>query len=119
MPEHGLVSADVEKLHEAIGELRSEIRVLSGKFEELRSSTIAEHRKVHDIVVAQSEAVRNLDRDVREIKPLVEDYREKRAEWRGAARFAAWLYGAAGILGGFVVWLISKAAEMFSARPHP
>lgn len=115
----GLVQDDVVKLHEAIGSLRSEVSALSAKFDALRRDTIDEQRKVHDIVTATSEAMRNLDRDVREMKPLTEDYREKRAEWRGAARFAAWLYGAAGVVGGLVVWMISKAAELFSTRPHP
>jgi hypothetical protein len=141
-----LMQDDIAKLHAAVGFLRSELGNLSDKideqkretdarFEEFSRETMTEHRKVHDIVVAQSEAVRNLDRDIRDMKPLTDDYRlkqadvkdaiaetkdyrEKKAEARGAARLAGWLYTAAGVVGGFVVFLAGQLLEWLTKRPH-
>ena len=102
-----------------IGSLRANFETLARQLESHRAESISEHRKVHDIVVATNEAIRNLAREVAEMKPLTEDYREKRAEARGAARLAGWLYTAAGVIGGFVVFAASKIAEWLSVRPHP
>lgn len=131
-----LVQDDVAKLHQAVGSLRAEVHDLLGKFDELQTSTIDEQRKVHDIVVAQSEAVRNLDRDVREMKPwteeyrlnaaalaqarqLAEDYREERAEKRGEDKFKKWLYGLAASLGGLVALILSKLFDKWAGSPPP
>ena len=102
-----------------IGALRENLNNLARQLESYRAETTKEHRTVHDIVVATNEAIRNLAREVAEMKPLTEDYREKRAEARGAARLAGWLYTAAGVIGGFVVFAASKIAEWLSVRPHP
>lgn len=131
-----LMEDDVGKLHAAVGSLRSEVKSLFDKFERLEETTITEQRKVHDIVVAQSEAVRNLDRDVREMKPvtdeyrlnrealekarkLAEDYREERAEKRGEDKFKKWLYGLAASVGGLIAMILGKLFDKFTAGPPP
>lgn len=111
-----LVSEDVGKLHAAVGSLRTEVKNLLDKFEELKESTITEQRKVHDIVVAQSEAVRNLDRDIREMKPLTDDYRERRAEWRGAWKFVIALYVS---IGGLITLALGKLFDWITTLRHP
>lgn len=113
-----LMPAEIDGLHIAFGALQTEVKTLAASVAEHQASTVREQRLVHDIVVATSEAVRNLARIVDEIKPLAEDYREKRAEARGAARLAGWLYTAAAAAGGFVVVIASKAMEWLAARPH-
>ncbi len=119
MPGTSLMAPDENRLFTAVGILQSEVHNLADKFEELQANTQEEHRKVHDIVVAMSESVRNLTRIVDEMRPLVDDYREKRAEARGAARLAGWLYTAAGVVGGGVVYILGKLADWISVRPHP
>lgn len=106
---------DVGRLHAAVGFLRSEVQSLVDRFEDLRQETMTEHRKVHDIVVAQSEAVRNLDRDMREIKPLTDDYRERRAEWRGAWKFVIALYIS---IGGLITLALSKLFDWLTTLRH-
>lgn len=58
----------------------------------LEESSTREHRIVHDIVKATSDAVRTLDAKVDEMKPLTDDYRERRAEARGAAKLIHFMY---------------------------
>lgn len=106
-------------LHEfsvAIGELQTEMRLLSERVKENQELSTAEHRDVHNIVVAMSESVRNIARDVLEMKPLTEDYREKRAEARGAARIVNLLYAFAG---GSIAVAFGKVLEYLNIRPHP
>ena len=110
-----LMEDDVGRLHAAVGSMRSEIKSLVDRFEDLRQETMTEHRKVHDIVVAHSEAVRNLDRDVREMRPLVEDYRERRAEWRGAWKFVIALYGS---IGGIITLALGKLFDWLTTLRH-
>ena len=128
-----LVEDDVARLHAAVGFLRSEVQNLIDKFGELKDETatkiddlhretVKEHREVHNIVAATSEAMRNLDRDVREMKPhfedyrlkaaslnealeLSKDYRERRAEWRGAWKFVIALYVS---IGGLITLALGK-----------
>lgn len=107
---------ELHELSVAIGGLQAEMRIIVQEVRENQITSTEEHRKVHDIVVATSEAVRNLAADVAEMKPLTDDYREKRAEARGAARFLKAGYALAG--GSLAVGL-GKAVEWFSARPHP
>jgi hypothetical protein len=114
-----LMAADENRVFVAIGVLQAEVENLRDDFKELKESTIEEHRKVHDIVVATSEAVRNLVRVVDEMKPLTDDYREKRAEKRGEERYKNWLYGLSASIGGFLVLVLSKTWDAISARPHP
>jgi len=74
---------------------------------------------VHDIVVAISEAVRNLTREVTEMKLLTEDYRERRAEKRGEEKYKNWLYGFVASIGGLMVFLLGKIWDFIMTRPHP
>jgi len=110
------MSGELHELSVAIGELKAEMRIVAERVRDNQEVATAEHRAVHDIVVSVSETVRNLAADIAEMKPLTDDYREKRAEARGAARFlkAGWA-----LAGGSVAFAMGKAVEFFSARPHP
>jgi hypothetical protein len=110
------MTGELHELSVAIGEMKAELRIVAQTVRDNQESSTEEHRKVHDIVVATSEAVRNIAADVAEMKPLTDDYREKRAEARGAARFLKAGYALAG---GSIAVGLGKAVEWFSARPHP
>ncbi len=99
-----LMEDDVGRLHAAVGYLRTEVGKLSKQFD-----------KVHEIVLAQSEAIRNIDRDLREIKPLTDDYRERRAEWRGAWKFVIALYVS---IGGLITLALGKLFDWITTLRH-
>lgn len=112
MPE-GLHQLSVE-----IGSIRTQIENLTSLVKETRDDSRDEHRKVHDIIDALSGAVRTLAANVAEMKPLTEDYREKRAEARGAARLVRWLYvSGGGLFGAGAI----RAMDWFNSAkpPHP
>lgn len=132
--------SDIERLFTALGMLTSQVSTLSDEMSEWRSATTEEHRKVHDIVVASSESVRIIARDVAEMKPYVEayklkasdidkaviladDYQEERAERRGADKFKKWLYGLWAGGGALLVFVLGKLWDMITAAgtrpPHP
>jgi hypothetical protein len=103
------MAGELHDLSLLIGGLQADVKNLANEVREHKSETTEEHRKVHDIVVASSEAVRNLTAIVAEMKPLTDDYREKRAEARGARRLLIAAYTAAG--GSFALglqWVIRK-----------
>ena len=110
------MAGELHDLSLLIGGLQADIRNLANEVREHKTETTEEHRKVHNIVDAMSEAVRNLTHIVSEMKPLTDDYREKRAEARGAGRLLILLYGAAGA--GFVKAL-DWVASLLPTRPHP
>ena len=110
------MSGDLHQISVEIGHLKSDVKGLTKLVSETREESRNEHRKVHDIIDALSESVRGLAEHVKEMKPLTDDYREERAEKRGAKRFltAAWALG-----GGSVAMIGNKLVEWFNARPHP
>lgn len=106
--------------HELVGELKSlqtEMRLLTQTVRDNQVESTREHRVVHDIVVATSEAVRNLSTAVSEMKPLTDDYRERRAEQRGAEALKRWLYAGAAAFGGVVVTILTKVWDFVMLRP--
>lgn len=110
------MTGELHQISAEIGSLKSDVKSLTKLVSETREESRTEHRKVHDIVDALSESVRGIAAHVKEMKPLTDDYREERAEKRGAKRFltAAWALG-----GGSVAMAGSKIVEWFNARPHP
>ncbi len=114
-----LMPTDENRVFTAIGMMQGQLTNLSDKVDEYQAESTAEHRKVHQIVDALSEAMRNQTRMIEEMKPLTDDYREKRAEQRGEDRYKNWLYGLAASIGGFIVLILSKAWDVIAARPHP
>ena len=90
------MAGDLHDLSLLIGGLQADIKNLANEVREHKTETTEEHRKVHNIVDAMSEAVRNLTHIVAEMKPLTDDYREKRAEARGVKRLLILIYTAAG-----------------------
>jgi hypothetical protein len=102
---------ELHELSVAIGGLQAHVETLTRTVERNQETATEEHRKVHDIVVAMSGAVRNLTADVAEMKPLTSAYREERAEKRGAKRFRNFLFvtcgGVAGAIGAKLLDLIN------------
>lgn len=91
----------------AIGRLEATVDMLALTVSENQEATTAEHRKVHEIVDATAGAVRGLTETVKEMKELTDDYREKRAEGRGAAKLLQVLIATVGgIAGSAATWLI-------------
>lgn len=107
---------ELHELSVAIGELQAEMRILSQTVRDNQEQATAEHREVHNIVVAMSESVRIVADKVAKMEPLIEDYREKRAEARGAAHLLKLAYAFGG---GSIAVIGGKLLEWFSARPHP
>jgi len=106
---------EIDNLSRLIGRLEEQIKTLFKRLDALEESSTREHRIVHDIVEATSDAVRTLATKVDKMEPLTDDYREKRAEARGAAKLAYTLYAlVGGMIGSAVTWLI----QMFSFKPH-
>lgn len=125
MPGTDLMPSDADKIFTALGVLKADMSNLSDRFDDLNTRVTDEQRKVHDIVVATSEAQRvvvrqidNLQRLVDEMKPLTDDYREKRAEARGAARLAGWLYTGAAAAGGTIVLVFKWVLDQLASRAH-
>lgn len=111
-----IMAGELDEFSAAIGALQAEIKSLSRTVHYNQETSTTEHRKVHDIVVATSEAVRNLAKTVSEMKPLTDDYREKRAEARGAAHLIKFLYVT---MGGIIGAAAARMMEFFSVKPHP
>lgn len=109
-------AGELHELSVAIGALQNQVKNLTETIRDDREESRTEHRKVHDIISALSDSVRTLDTTVKEMKPLTDDYREKRAEDRGAARFLKAGYALAG--GSLAVGL-GKALDWITVRPHP
>lgn len=131
-----LMPSEDNKIFAALGSLQTQVSSLADKVDNFHAASTEEHRKVHDIVDATSEAVRNIARDVAEMKPHVEsykhkaesidgavnlahDYREERAERRGADKLKKWLYGLWASLGALLVFLLGKIWDALTIRPHP
>jgi hypothetical protein len=131
------MTGELHQISLEIGEMRSDIKNLVSAVRELKEDTTEEHRKVHIIVDATGESMRNVARDVAYMKPLVEDFRDKRAdiataideakdyrntkaEARGAKKLLIVFYS---VFGGFVAWALGRISEnlpaWMSARPHP
>jgi hypothetical protein len=101
---------DLDNLSRVIGRIEEQIKTLFKRIDALEENSTREHRVVHDIVEATSDAVRTLTAKVDEMKPLTDDYREKRAEARGAAKLAYTLYAlVGGIVGSVITWAIQLA----------
>lgn len=102
---------ELHQLSVEIGGIKAELRHLRQLIEQTRDQSTEEHRKVHDIVAATSDAMRTLARTVAEMKPLTDDYREKRAEARGAARLVRVFNAAAG---GAVALILEQVVKLFA-----
>lgn len=122
----GMLQGQVSNLYEKIEETQKQAQ-------EHQDENVKEHRKVHEIVDASSEALRNLDATVKGMAPHVEsykmsasdiaeamelawDFREKRAENRGAMKILPYFVTVLSLIGGGVGFLISEAIKLYTHR---
>lgn len=113
----GLMAGELDELSLAIGGLRADVANLARTVHANQEASTEEHRKVHDIVVATSESMRIIAGKVATMEPLTDDYREKRAEARGARRLIHLVYVSAGGIAGA---LATQVMAMFGGKPpHP
>ena len=110
-------TGELHELSMAIGGLTADVRNLTRSLEEERQGAAAHRRDLREVIGALSQSVRTLATEVADMKPDVADYRERRAEARGAARLAKWLYGVALAIGSAVGASAVKLVEVFSAKP--
>lgn len=110
------MSGELHDLSVAIGGLQARVEILADIVSQNQATATEEHRKVHDIVVAMSESVRNLTDDIAEMKPLTSAYREERAEKRGAKRLRNFLFVTCG---GIVGAIGAKLLDLINIKPHP
>lgn len=130
------MAGELHELSLLIGGLKADIKNLAKEVREHKTETTSEHRKVHEIVDAMSEAVRNLTRIVAEMKPLTDDYRlkqaslkeaieetanykTKKAEDRGAKRLWLALIATFGGVAGMVLNKLADWLPSLFSRPHP
>jgi predicted RNase H-like nuclease (RuvC/YqgF family) len=114
------MTGEVHAISAAIGRLEAQMEMLSSSFSKSLEETRDEHRKVHDIVVATSESVRNLTKDLSKITPDIEEYRRNREQAKGAAKLAKALYVGFGVLtsvGAYKAFEVFK--DIMTAKAHP
>lgn len=142
-PHHVLPSLDAipegdPGIRMLLGILMGQMQDMRHEYQEGREETQKEHRKVHDILDASGESMRNLTRDVAEIKPIVKDYelkaafindtivlakeyRYEKAERAGMRKLVGYLIGALSFIGGIVAFGVSeliKYAATHSTHAH-
>ena len=109
------MAGEIDQLSHQLGRIDEQIKTLFKRFDALEESSTREHRIVHNIVEATSDAVRTLTHKVDEMKPLTDDYREKRAEARGAKKLITLLYVTfGGMAGAAASWVM----QYFQTKPH-
>lgn len=130
-----LMPAEENRVFALLGMLQNQMATLSENFDNFKNDTVEEQRKVHDIVVATNEAMRNIARDVSEMKPHVESYKMKaekldeaiqagkeykveKAEERGAEKFKKWIYGLVASASAFGAIMLGKLIDWITSRPH-
>lgn len=111
-----MTAREIDELSVLLGEIQARLGAIERTQQEERTSA-AQHRSDLRIVIAsQSTAtmdlavkVQNFSDDLREVKVLTDDYRENRAQARGANKvvmlFRALVLFIAAIVGGIVAWL--------------
>lgn len=109
------MSGELHQLSVAIGSLNAQVENLTEFVRETREESRDEHREARENIDALSESVRVLTSAVKWMEPITEDYREKRAEARGARRLLSAVYVLAG---GSVAVVVSKIVEYFAAQPR-
>lgn len=85
-----------------VASLETTMKIFVEEFRDHRRRTDDYRGDMKIVLAAQTTAMQGLGKQLeKDIVPLVNDYREKRAEARGAARLGRWIYGliAAGVAG--------------------
>ncbi len=116
-----------------LGMLQGQITNINEKIDDNQTLNQEEHRKVHIIVDSTAEAMRNVSRDVAEIKPIVKDYelkaafindtinlakeyRLEKAEREGMRKLLGYLIGVLSLLGGGAAFFISEGIKYMATH---
>ena len=119
---HPKISVDRE-----LGELGARLESLSVDFKEEREQAGNFRHDLRTVINSLTESVRVLTEDMKMTKPLMDDYREHRAERRGAAEVTAglkkWVAGAmisaSGIFGAIINEIWKFLTHGGGPTPHP
>lgn len=96
------ITANILHLAQEIGEERQ-------RSKEERDRVSQRWQRMFDFIDRTNGHVQALLKDVAEMKPEVNDYRDKKAEARGMIRIVAVLRVAYGVAGGSIAWLFFEA----------
>lgn len=113
--------ASAPSIDRDLGELFARVELLAGDFRQERDKQSEFRRQFHTVSESLAESVRVLTEFMRENQPLLEQYRELRAEARGAARVKKWALGvivSASTVAGALINEIWKAFTR-GGWPHP
>lgn len=106
------VNADrTDDFARTLGAIERELQIFTKEFQRERDGA-ADHRKaLRETITALSEAVRALTKEVADMKPLVQEYREARDQAKGAAKFGKLLWagaiGCGAAIASIVQWIAS------------
>lgn len=117
-----------------LGVLMGQIQDMREAYEEGREESQREHRAVHVILDSTGESMRNLTKDMAEIKPIVKDYELKaafindtivlaksyqieKAEREGMRKLMGYLVAALSFIGGAVAFGISEFVKYLVSHP--
>lgn len=99
---------DVSENIRAIASLEAQLKHFVTDFYRERDSAAQHRQSLREVVGAMGEAVRLLSGEMAEIKPVILEYRETRAEARGAAKLVRWMWALAVAVAGFAGALLGK-----------
>jgi len=108
LPQPEADNSEISGLIAASAALEERVGNMVDEFQREREGAAQHRRDLRLVIEALSASVRGLTATVSEIKPLVDDWRETRAEWRGAARFKKFLLATAVSVAGFAGAIINE-----------
>lgn len=103
--------AGLHELSRAIGALEAGVANLTKKVDEEAIDASRHRQALRETIAALSEAVRALTAEVSNMKPVVEDYRQRASERKGREKLGRWLMAlwmaVAGMTTSVVTWALS------------
>lgn len=103
--------SDLTELTRAIGALEAHVQNLDDRIVKEADDALTHRRSLHIEVNAISMAVARLADEMREIKPLAFDFRERRAEGKGRNQMLKFLWAAVVALATATGALLSRALD--------
>ena len=115
-----MAAGELHELSVAIGSLQAEVRILSQTAHEEREEAQDHRRCLREAISELTQSVHLLGKKVEEIEPVVVDYRNRREQDKGAARYRNWLWASAYATIGAVGATLIEVAKWLGLRPpHP